>query len=214
MAKRRSYRTVAICCIKIRQSVHHVYGYFAEGYSLNSDDGIALVKMPETIDPQGLANRFAEQVTGMQSVFAAQRGLINMHDVTPPLKQEAKVVYGAINGIAEARILPHASLRKTMYSAMQLEASKRPNEQKWHSDNNFLTAYLGFNQPGHTMRLPDGSELPLMELPTHHILFTRQREWAYMYPDFSLASGIQHKVDWQPQSADDFRTVGLAFIGK
>lgn len=198
--------------------------------ALNDDDRcMALVPTPEHINPQGLIDRFSAVLSTRPSVFVRNQGLVyvnsdilGLKDYLQPAKdavadalvEESDILLSFVQDLANEVILNHTNARTSVQMTSRIKSYNKTDIQRRHHDNNFFTAFLGSDSQGHTLVTKSGETVELKALPANHILFTRQRDWGYMHPDFNSGDGIEHSVHWVPQYEGDFRTVGLVFIGK
>lgn len=194
---------------------------------LNNGNGIALVEMPDQLNPQGLVTTFAG--------FVKQRNLLEMREFigvyaysdaasllvdrysdidegTKAFVEDHDRIYKAVTDMVVSVLPPTVTNGKNI-SALGMLRAVRPSRQKMtkHSDSNHVTAWLGCNQPGLVLFTPEG-ELEMSEIPENHVLLTRQGNWSHSYPDLCFKDGVEHQIRENTVDDDSFRVSGVSFI--
>lgn len=191
------------------------------------DQGVALVTLPDA-DPQKLVDEYAVQLSEWKKdpdaldVAMCYGGGLTSGEfnstipnlVSKPFEEDFMDIIVSIETMVRNSLLPHIKgMTRIRDGHGMLRASRKTDNMKTHADVSLVTAFYGATQPGHTMILPGGEHVALSRLPSGTTLLTRQRNWAQMYPDFSLGDGVEHSVDWTGSSDTNFRAVGVQFIG-
>lgn len=202
------------------------------------DCGIALVRMQDGINPQGLVDTFAkmirdnrvfesEELANPYVRFHSAKDLIPLtpgflresfaetNEAVQQLAAERQVAFSAIGDIATRMVRENSDQVKTVnVTGKYMIATGMPEKQGFHTDINIMTAFIGATAHGHVMKLPEGNEFQLSRLPEEHVLFTRQRFWGHLGPHCSPAAGIEHCVDFKPNEEEPVRAVAFLFVGK
>jgi len=188
--------------------------------------GVALVELPDSANPQGLVNRFAELVDSLgeraivnssryMSADQLIRGPFYLTDTdSVAFAEEYEHVYGTIkNVIAEAvrKNVPRKRI-ESVWPYNSLSVKGFADRQGTHTDYSTVTAWLGATNAGYEMDLPDGGSAEITNLPAHHVLVTRQAKWQSLSLPFRRRPGINHSLNWRPKDKDDSRAVGLSFF--
>jgi len=181
--------------------------------------GIAVVRTPEEIDPQGLVSRLSELLsnrdlpqTSPNFFYTGATDLMSDPEQPPDTKAlEFDREYRSVELGVEKVI--HEVLRTYQEkNLLRIFALLGHYGKSWlhkHPDSYPLTTWLGVSQPGLKLDMISGENVQLDNIPPHSLLITRQSGWQFSDGESGADLGIRHSVDWKSSSTTDVRVVGL-----